>query len=131
MRRTKCLFISEKDVLAFFSIGLENSEFCQLPVFKQLPPQTDLVTVHCDYARQGFVFILSNPLWPEIPEGQESPFLGQTPKVTWVKSPRALEAEKDILRHKAKELADHFWTKQPPGSYENLKVYIERVLLNG
>ncbi len=68
----KVLYLAPEEVIGSVFDWYEKAETVVLKSIA-VPPNTICETVHFDYARNAFAFILRNPTWPIVPAGEQLP----------------------------------------------------------
>lgn len=68
-KRRKLLRLSYRKVLSLFLKPHADSTHIAIPVPVDLPQGTRVVSVHNEWASDGFVYVLQNDAWPEVEEG--------------------------------------------------------------
>lgn len=66
----KILYLSPNEVIGSVFDWYEKVDALVLKSVA-LPPNTICETVHFDYNRNAFAFILRNPAWPIVPAGEQ------------------------------------------------------------
>ena len=65
--------MTHAEVLDLFNAASIPRDFVSVPRFRGLPEGYEVLHVHNDFGRNGFVFTLYHPSWPEVEEGHVIP----------------------------------------------------------
>lgn len=67
-KRYKVVYVGEDDIMtAMVALTDDGAHWVCLPVFKGLPEGFSVKSVHYDYSRRAFAFIISHESFPIVP----------------------------------------------------------------
>lgn len=68
-KRVRIVRVSNEDVLALFQAASRGYERIAVPKFKKLPRGYDVLSVHTDYMRGDFAFLVQHEEFQPVPPG--------------------------------------------------------------
>lgn len=69
IRRRKVVFVPERFILTFFN----RSEFLNLPIPANLPPDVRAISAHHDFLRNAFAVVIEHESFEEVNEAVQLP----------------------------------------------------------
>lgn len=75
-RRERLWWVSEHDVFDLVAGALRPARFLCLPVLEGIPRGADLVLVRHCWREKAFAFTFRHPSFPDVPDGEPTPWAG-------------------------------------------------------